>query len=224
MQTLKSYLEIPPEAGPEAQFARGAEAAEQAVEKIAAIARNQHFGWLKEKLVRAAARRVRVLMGARETPKFTAVRTMGIARAEMLAIGRDLADAGVIDLPEDLAFLRIAELEKMSRKETVDWRGLIASRKAVYAREQRRRREPRVLVSDGRAYYEGMGMIAAPPGHAEDSVNVLAGSPVSSGVVEGTVHVVLDPNGARLSPGDSGLPRYRSGLDASLSGCLRVDY
>jgi len=39
-------------------------------------------------------------------------------------------------------------------------------------------------------------------GAATDSGATISGSPVSPGVVEGVVHVVLDPRGAQLAPGE----------------------
>jgi pyruvate,water dikinase len=52
-----------------------------------------------------------------------------------------------------------------------------------------------VLTSDGRAFYEGVGALT-------DTEGALTGSPVSPGVVEGRVHVILDPRGAHLAPGE----------------------
>ena len=78
MHTLQSYLQIEPEFAPDVLFEKGRSAAEEAIERLAAEARRQRGGWIKEKLVRGAARRVRLLMGARESPKFFAVRTMGM--------------------------------------------------------------------------------------------------------------------------------------------------
>jgi pyruvate,water dikinase len=72
---------------------------------------------------------------------------------------------------------------------------LIAERRAVYERENRRRQVPRVLVSDGRAFYEGLGATA-------DTDHVISGSPVSPGVAEGIVHIIFDPRGAQLAPGE----------------------
>src|SRR5205085_3510917 len=37
---------------------------------------------------------------------------------------------------------------------------------------------------------------------AADTAGTLVGSPVSPGVVEGLVHVVLDPHGSQLAPGE----------------------
>lgn len=196
MHTLQSYLNISAEFAPDVLFAKGAQAAQAAIEKIAAQARAQPGGWLKEKVARAAARRIRVLMGARESPKFFAIRTMGIGRAALLAVGQEFVEAGTLARAEDVAFLKLAELEALARADAArDWRALIAARRAVYERELRRRQTPRVLVSDGRAFYEGVGA-------ATDTGQTITGSPVSPGVVEGVAHIVLDPHSAHLAPGE----------------------
>ena len=195
MQTLQSYIQIPDEHAPDVLFQRGAEAAEQAIERLAAQARQTTAGEIKAKLVRAAARRARVLMGLRESPKFFIIRVMGIIRKELLASGEEFAEAGVIEKPEDLFFLHFDELQALANREDRDWKSTVAERRTVYERENRRRQVPRVLVSDGRTFYEGIGMLA-------DTDSVISGSPVSPGVVEGVVHVILDPRGAQLAPGE----------------------
>jgi rifampicin phosphotransferase len=222
MHTLQSYLQIDSAFAPNVVFAKGEQAAQDAVEKIVAKVRKEHGGWLKERIVRAAARRIRLLMGARESPKFFAIRTMGIARKALLEVGQEFVDAGTIENPTDLIFLNLAELEELSKSATHlpraqvpgehtesaeenskssvisvarNWKALIAERRATYERELRRRQVPRVLVSDGRAFYEGMGS-------ETDTNDIITGSPVSPGVVEGIVHVVLDPRGTQLAPGE----------------------
>jgi rifampicin phosphotransferase len=195
MQTLQSYLQINEDAAPDVLFTRGQQAAQMAIEKLANEARRQPAGWLKERIVRAAARRVRVLMGVRESPKFFAIRMMGIARKALLEVGQEFAQAGIINRAEDLVFLNIAELEALSRNEQRDWKALIAERRATYERETRRGQVPRVLVSDGRAFYEGVGA-------GTDTGDVITGSPVSPGVVEGVVHVIFNPHETQLAPGE----------------------
>jgi pyruvate,water dikinase len=196
MHTLQSYLHIDPESAPDVLFAKGEQAALEAIEQIASEVRNQSGGWLKEKLVRAAARRIRLLMGARESPKFFAVRTMGIARKALLEVGLEFVAAGVIDRADDLVFLRLAELDEMAQSTAAkDWKSLIAQRRAAYERENRRRQVPRVLVSDGRTFYEGLGA-------ETDTGELITGRPVSAGVVEGLVHVVFDPRDTQLAPGE----------------------
>jgi rifampicin phosphotransferase len=195
MHTLQSYLNIDEASAPDTLFAKGEQAASNAIENIAAKARNQSVGWLKEKMARGAARRVRLLMGARESPKFFAIRTMGIARKALLEAGEEFAQAGTIERADDLVFLNMDELEALAKNESRDWKALIAERRSIYERELRRRQVPRILVSDGRAFYEGLGS-------ETDSDDVITGSPVSPGVAEGNVHIIFDPSGAQLAPGE----------------------
>jgi pyruvate,water dikinase len=117
-------------------------------------------------------------------------------------VGQEFVEAGTIDQADDLVFLKLSELEALARSgdgsrsaTAVDWKTLVAERHATYERELRRRQVPRVLVSDGRAFYEGLGS-------ETDTGDVITGSPVSPGVVEGIVHVVLDPHGTQLVPGE----------------------
>jgi pyruvate,water dikinase len=195
MQTLQSYLKISDDLAPDVLFERGAQRAKEAIDTLAEAARSQRGGWIKERLVRAAARRVRALMGAREAPKFYAVRVMGVVRAELLAIGEEFAQAGILENRDDLVFLYIRELDALAHHDERDWKALIAERRSRHMREANRKQIPRVLVSDGRAFYEGLGSDT-------DTADVITGSPVSPGVVEGIVHIVFDPHKSQLAPGE----------------------
>lgn len=199
MQTLRSYLQIDdPEQAPDAVFARGAQAAEAGIDELAEAARQQRGGWLRAYLVRKLAYRVRALAGMRESPKFFIVRVMGLAREILLDGGRDLAADGVLSAPDDVFFLRLDELRVLAAggTEAADWQGVVADRRRRYEREKQRRQIPRVLLSDGRSFYDGVA------GDGDDSETTITGSPVSPGIVEGTVHVVLEPHGAELAPGE----------------------
>jgi phosphohistidine swiveling domain-containing protein len=195
IETLQSYLQIPAERAPDQLFKKGALAAEEAIEQLAAEVRQQRGGWIKEKILRAAARRVRLLMGARESPKFFAVRAMGRVRNSLLEIGAEFAAAGTIRSGDDLFFLQVKELAALARGEERDWKALLAERRQTYERELHRRQVPRLLASDGRAFYEGIGA-------GSDDEHLISGSPVSPGLVEGQVHVVFDPRQAQLAPGE----------------------
>jgi pyruvate,water dikinase len=195
IQTLQSYLQIPPEAAPDVIFERGRVSAMQAIEQLAADVRRTKMGWLKEKVVRGAAKRVRLFIGARESPKFFAIRMMGIARSALLEAGGEFAAAGTLERANDLVFLTLSEMDSLARNEPRDWKALVAARRDAYQREQRRRQEPRMLASDGRAFYEGIGA-------QTDTEHLISGSPVSPGVAEGVVRVVLDPRATRLEPGE----------------------
>jgi len=120
---------------------------------------------------------------------------MGIARKALLEVGEEFAQAGTIERAADLVFLKLDELETLAKNASRDWKALIIARRAIYERELRRRQVPRVLVSDGRAFYEGLGS-------ETDTSDVITGSPVSPGVAEGNVHIIFDPSGAHLVPGE----------------------
>jgi phosphohistidine swiveling domain-containing protein len=195
-QVLQSYAQITdPDQAPDVQFARGARAAEAALTRLAEELRGTHGGKLKAQLVRVVGRRMRIFAGLRELPKFTIIRLFGMARTALLRAGQIWTEQGVLAARDDMFYLHLAELRALAAGESRDWKGLVRERRAAYRRELGRRQIPRILLSDGRSFYAGLG--------AEGSVDgLLVGSPVSPGVVEGVVRVILDPQRAQLSPGE----------------------
>ncbi|MGB5049213.1 MAG: PEP-utilizing enzyme, partial [Caldilineaceae bacterium] len=139
----------------------------------------------------------------RDSPKFMIIRLVGIARKAILAMGESLVEVGVLTQAEDIVFLRVTELRTLASTplEQMDksaWRSLVAQRRQAYDRELGRRQIPRVLLSDGTAYYDGF----TDSSDGEAVEGVLRGSPVSAGVVEGNVRVIFDPYTAHLLPGE----------------------
>jgi len=196
MGVLQSYLQIEDQnLAPDAVFQRGEQAAEGAIAELEAIARGTFGGRVKAKIIRGAARRVRALAGLREYPKFHIVGMMWVIRQALLKSGRELVDAGTLERPDDLFFLYLSELEALAQGEKRDWKNFVSARRASYDKEISRVQIPRLLLSDGRAFYEGLTS-------GEGDSDTLKGSPVSPGVVEGLVRVVLDPQNANLSPGE----------------------
>ena len=194
MQTIRSYLTIEDEnAAPDAVFRRGEVAAAAAIDQLAEAAQR---AWGRGGVVRALARRVRALAGVRESPKFTAIRLMGISRAALLESGRELVTAGVIERADDLMFLHFDELQVLAMHAPGDWKRLVADRRRVWERDRGRRPLPRFLFSDGYAIYEGLTT------DTNLGPGVLTGSAVSPGVAEGVVRVVFDPHGANLQHGE----------------------
>ncbi len=202
-QAIKSYVLIDdPDMAPDAVFRRSVRAAEAAVESLAEAARRQRGGWLKAHRLRLIARRVRALAGVRELPKFMAVRVMAMIRRSLLQSGAALAAESVIEQADDVFFLRMGELRQVADP---DWRAAhrdevkakVLARRQAHEREKRRRQSPRILLSDGRAAYEGVADI-----EGTDRATILTGSPVSPGVVEGVVHVIFDPHKERMIPGE----------------------
>lgn len=191
LSLLKSYLELnDPNAAPDVVFARGAQQAEARMNELIARLRQTSMGRIKARIVEAAFMRLRALAGMRESPKLAIVRAFGIYRGLLLESAEELARAGRLERVEDIFFLRLDELR---RRDRLDLPAVVMPRRADYEREQRRRRVPLVLTSDGDTFYDL-------PQVSGD--NDLVGEPVSPGVVEGTVHVVLEPRGAQLQPGE----------------------
>ncbi len=197
MQMIQSYLRIEePALAPDAVFQRAEGAAQAVLDDLVIALRQQPNGALKAKMVPWLAQRMRALAGLRESPKFFMINLFGIVRAGLLQSGAELVTQGVLEQADDLMFLHVKELQALAAGYAIDWKALVRERRAIYAREKLRNQIPRVLVSDGRAFYEGMRATAG------DRAGVITGSPVSPGVVEGTVHVVFDPHDAQLMPGE----------------------
>jgi pyruvate,water dikinase len=195
-EMLASFLQIEDEAlAPDVIFTRGAETARQAIDQLAENVYKAPHGWLKAPLVRFFAGRTRQLMGMRENPKFFAVRMLWIVRRELLKSGREFAAAGELERPDDLFYLSLAELKALASHQEQGWQGLVAGRRLAYQRELPRRQIPRLLLSDGRAFYEGLRTLDA-------ASTAIRGSPVSPGRAQGRVRVVLDPSQAHLQPGE----------------------
>ncbi len=192
--TVQRYLALPPQLAPPVVFAGGEQAAQRAVAELAATAAASRGGRLRAAAVRWLAGRIRALAGARESPKFAVVQAMGVFRDGLLASGRDLVAAGLLEEPEDVFLLALPELQRLPSLDAADVRDSVARRRAARASEMRRGRVPRVLVGDGRAFYEGLGQ------HHDGAT--IAGSAVSPGVVEAVVRVVHDPASAELLPGE----------------------
>jgi pyruvate,water dikinase len=199
LEVLSGYLQIQPgETAPDAVFARGAISGEAALDRMVAALRKTRGGWYKAIQARFLGRRVRELMGTREAPKFFVVRLFARVRWAMLEIGAELVQSGELTQSDDLFYLKFDELKTLAAETPgqpgSNWQKIILARREAFEREGLRRQIPRLLLSDGRAFYDGIA------GSGQDGQ--LTGSPVSPGVVEGRVRVVLDPRKAGLLPGE----------------------
>ncbi len=197
VRSLQSYLSIEDESrAPDRVFEKGKE---DALKAIARLADSSSRAWetpLAGRLVRLLAKRVRLLAGLRESPKFTMVRISGILRKALLDSGKDLTDCGVLEQPDDLFYLTVRELKTLAMGAPGDWKKLVRARRLAEQNESRRQPIPRLLLSDGTAFYAGIT-----PETGADS-NILSGSGVSPDAAEGTVQVLFSPLEAGLEPGD----------------------
>jgi phosphohistidine swiveling domain-containing protein len=198
MQFLQSYLKITdPFMAPDAVFKRGIKDACEASRKLVDAVLDLPGGSIKARMVRFAVDRYRALAGMREAPKFFAVRMMGIIRQGLLASGKEFVEAGLLVRSDDLFFLNISELDEVAirRQFPEDICTRIEGRRLRRGRELLRKQLPRVLMSDGTTFYEG---ITSPEGDGR----IILGDPVSQGLAEGKVRVILDPFEDQLIPGE----------------------
>ena len=197
VRSLQSYLSISDDnLAPDRVFQKGKAEALQTIDLLADTAIRAWGTPLGGWLVRLLARRVRRLAGYRETPKFTMVRISGILREALLESGQKLTDEGILERPDDLYYLTVKELRTLAMGAPGDWRKLVRSRRTADKNEARRQPVPRLILSDGTAFYAGIASSAGP------EVDILSGSGVSPGAVEGTVKVVFNPLEAGLEPGE----------------------
>ncbi|MEU9836649.1 PEP/pyruvate-binding domain-containing protein [Streptosporangium sp. NPDC048047] len=191
---LANYLRLDdPALAPDALFAEGAAEAERMVGTLAARA-----GGLRGRVIRFALGRTRALAGLRELPKHHLVSVLAAMRAELAAVGADLADRGLLSRPDDVFLLTFPEVRAALTappRHPGTPAGVVAERRQEAARELLRRHLPRVLLSDG-TEPEAVRQPGAP---ADGS---LTGTPASAGTVTGVARVVLDPVGAHLAPGE----------------------
>ncbi|HEY3080667.1 MAG TPA: PEP/pyruvate-binding domain-containing protein [Chloroflexota bacterium] len=176
--------------GGDVQFRAAAQQARAMARELARRAARR--GWWRGVAVRFLLGRGRALAGTRELPKFLLVLLLARARAILAPVGPELVAAGRLDRPEDLWLLTLPEVRAGLAGQ--DQRRLARERRAWYADELRRRRQPRFLLSDGTE--PPADAAGAPPDGA------LRGTAASAGRVTAPARVILDPVGASLEPGE----------------------
>jgi phosphohistidine swiveling domain-containing protein len=195
---IANYLRVEdPEQAPDRQFARAAEHAETRISDL--VERAGAKSRLRGRLVALCLRRTRQLSGLRELPKFCIVLVMAEMHRQLTEIGTELAGNGTIGDAGDVFFLDFDELRVGLRG--ADLNGIVARRRRLYDVELRRRRIPRLLLSDGTDVEAAM-MAAAAALPQPAAADRLAGTPASAGTATGKVRVIMDPVGARLEPGE----------------------
>jgi phosphohistidine swiveling domain-containing protein len=189
---ISNYLRVKdPEQAPDRQFARAAADAEATIRSLAerSLARSR----LRACLVELCLRRARQLSGLRELPKFCIVLALAEMHKQLAAVGVELSRTGTIAAADDVFFLDFDELRVGLRG--ADLKNLVPERRCHYEVELRRRRIPRLLLSDG-TDVEAAIMAKSP------SSGALLGTPASAGTATGKVRVILNPVGAQLDPGE----------------------
>ncbi|HJY43094.1 MAG TPA: PEP/pyruvate-binding domain-containing protein [Propionibacteriaceae bacterium] len=192
---ISNYLRLDTaDLDPVSQFTAGQVRAESMITSL--TTRLTERSRVRARLAGWTLRRVRQLIGLRESPKFLLIVALGVMRELLKDVGRELADARRIDQIEDVFFLDLGDARRGLAGEDV--RSLVAARREAYQQELRRRHIPRLLLSDGTE----PEAVAAEAAGAAGTDGALTGSPASTGTVTARARVVLDPVGAHLEPGE----------------------
>lgn len=143
---------------------------------------------------RPTSPRLPPMSGVREAGKFSGLYVIRRNRKQLLLVGTELCERGLLDRPDDIFFLDLAQA-RAAVSAAVDHRPLVAARRAVHDREMRRRHVPVALLSDGTDIDATM--------QAQDPTGTeLTGVAASPGTATGPARVILDPKQARVEPGE----------------------
>lgn len=130
----------------------------------------------------------------RENPKYLMIQIMYEVRKHLVEAGQLLVDRGQLSKAEDIFQLHYEELLAAFRGANLPLQTLVQQRNNEFAHFQKLS-PPRVMLSSGEILREQLSTSGLPAG-------ALAASAVSPGVVEGIVHVVLDPAREHLQQGE----------------------
>ncbi len=175
------------------RFEQGRQEAERTQAELLARLRALPEGEQKAEEARRRIDLVRTFMGYREFPKYGMISRYFVYKQALMGEADRLVQAGVLRDREDVFYLRLAELEEVTRTHEVDDQLLRERRDAFRSYEALT--PPRVFTSEGEVITGTYRRDDLPAG-------ALVGLPVSSGTIEGRARVILDMGDADLEPGD----------------------
>ncbi len=172
----------------DAQIAEGEAAAQRLVH--AAGQAGPFLEWWVQRLCRVT----RAGAGMREHPKFALVRTLGVARGEVLAAAQTLVERGQIADAKHIWHFGFDEIATALDDPSLMLADEMRARDESFRRDQDCK-PPIVISSDGETPTLAMDRGDLPP-------NALAGTAASNGVVEGIARVIRDPDREVLHAGE----------------------
>lgn len=196
MNTIKSYINLPDQQDPITQNKKGINSAYESYNKLLKAVKNSKGGLLKSRILSGGFIRTRELAGLREYPKFSIIRIFWILKNMMLQVGEELEKQGVIGSKEDVFYLTYKELTSLKNLENESLIEIVKLRKEKYKQEKSRKSLPRIILSDGRTFYDVPSKVDL------SDKNILIGSPVSPGVIKARVRIVDNPSNSTLQPGE----------------------
>lgn len=175
------------------RFAQGKAEAEQAAQALLRRLKRKMGGSFKARLMGKLIKTYREFIGLREYPKYLMVSLLDEYKQAIMEEAARLVAQGTVDRAEDVYYLTLEELTAAVTTGRAD-RDKIAELKEKYA-EYEKLKPPRVLTSEGETLFGSYSLRDLPEG-------ALAGTPVSSGLVEGRARVITRLEEADLEKGD----------------------
>lgn len=151
---------------------------------------------LKEKGASRDARKVekiltnyRKLFGTRELPKYIMIKGVSVFREILLEIGEELVAQHRLDNKQDIFFVNFKDIRSSKKLQH-----LVLQHQDAYQQELKRISVPRVVTSTGETIFS--------PDERENN-NEFEGIPVSPGIMEGEVKILIHPEESnKLNKGD----------------------
>jgi rifampicin phosphotransferase len=175
------------------KFAQGRREALKKEQELLGRLRHLPDGGHKAEETKRVIDLIRNLIGYREYPKYGIVNRYFVYKQALLKESGQLLQAKIIHAREDIYYLTFEELREAVRTKKLDYR-IVDKRKVEY-KAFARLAPPRVITSDGE-------IIAGKYKRENLPAEVIAGLPVSSGVVEGRARVIMNMEDADLEDGD----------------------
>jgi len=169
-------------------FFKAREEAEQAIVSIADRLKQKGAG-KQARQVEKLLRDYREMFGVRELPKYYLTRAFSILRGVLKEIGDELTTRDRLEDEMDVFFVSFADIRTGEKLHD-----LVRKNKEEYARELKRT-APRIITSTGESIYSTL--------EEEEKEDTLIGIPVSPGVYEGKVRLLMHPEeGVKLGKGE----------------------
>ncbi|MCY3414547.1 MAG: phosphoenolpyruvate synthase [Candidatus Heimdallarchaeota archaeon] len=153
------------------------------------------FGKTKYKIYNRLYYTMSQVGGMREHHKFFVIKVLAEIKKTVVKNAEMLVELGKINNPEDVFFLKWEELISIWDDDETAWQEVIENRRMTKERNNNFSVQGSIITSDGEIPMVEYRIEDAPE-------NALLGNPVSSGVIEGIVHIIKDPVNESLEPGE----------------------
>lgn len=181
------------------RFERGRQEALKKEQELLERLRQLSEGEQKAREAERVISLIRNYIGYREYPKYGMVARYFVYKQALMKEAEKLAKAHVVRDMEDVYYLTFEEFHEAVRTNKVDQQ-LISKRKEEHALFEKLN-PPRVITSEGEIITGEYDKENIPAG-------AIAGLAVSSGIVEGRAHVILNMEDAKLQEGDILVTKY----------------